>query len=44
MVAAGATRFIEVGPGQVLAGLNKRNAKGIPTVSFGEPDDLVALG
>ncbi|MEX1259127.1 MAG: ACP S-malonyltransferase [Gemmatimonadota bacterium] len=44
MVAAGATQFIEVGPGQVLARLNKRIAKGIPTVSFGEPDDLAALG
>jgi [acyl-carrier-protein] S-malonyltransferase len=43
MLNAGASRFIEVGPGQVLAGLNKRNAKGIPTISVGEPEDLAAL-
>jgi [acyl-carrier-protein] S-malonyltransferase len=44
MVEAGVTRFIEVGPGEVLAGMNKRNAKGIPTSSFGEPRDVGALG
>jgi [acyl-carrier-protein] S-malonyltransferase len=43
MVGDGATRFIEVGPGDVLAKLNKRNARGIPTAPCGEPDALAAL-
>lgn len=43
MVAAGVDRFIELGPGKVLSGLNKRNAKGVPSASIGEPQDLVAL-
>jgi [acyl-carrier-protein] S-malonyltransferase len=43
MVAAGADRFLELGPGKVLAGLNRRNAKGLPTTSLGEPSDLNAL-
>jgi [acyl-carrier-protein] S-malonyltransferase len=43
MVEAGVDRFIELGPGKVLAGLNKRNAKGVPSSSVGEPDDIDAL-
>lgn len=43
MVEGGADRFAELGPGQVLAGLNRRNARGIPTVSLGTPGDLEAL-
>jgi [acyl-carrier-protein] S-malonyltransferase len=40
MVAAGADRFLELGPGGVLCGLNKRNAKGAPCVSVGSPADV----
>ena len=40
MVAAGAERFVEVGPGSVLCGLNRRNAKGLPCVSLGEPTEI----
>lgn len=43
MVAAGADRFLELGPGSVLCGLNKRNAKGMPCTSLGEPADLEAF-
>jgi [acyl-carrier-protein] S-malonyltransferase len=42
MVEAGATHFLELGPGSVLCGLNKRNAKGFPCSSLGEPADLDA--
>ena len=40
MVAAGADRFLELGPGSVLCGLNKRNARGVPCTSLGEPTQL----
>ena len=40
MVESGVDAFIEVGPGSVLRGLNRRNAKGIPCSSLGEPEDL----
>ena len=40
MVQAGAEEFIELGPGSVLCGLNRRNAKGLPCTSLGEPADL----
>jgi len=42
MVEAGVDRFIELGPGSVLCGLNKRNAKGLPCTSLGEPADIEA--
>ena len=40
MVELGASRFLELGPGTVLCGLNKRNAKGVPCASVGLPKDL----
>jgi [acyl-carrier-protein] S-malonyltransferase len=42
MVREGASRFLELGPGSVLCGLNKRNARGIPCASWGRPGDLEA--
>jgi [acyl-carrier-protein] S-malonyltransferase len=44
MVEAGVDRFLELGPGKVLCGLNRRNARGIPCSSVGEPDDFASLG
>jgi [acyl-carrier-protein] S-malonyltransferase len=44
MLAAGVDRFFELGPGAVLCGLNRRNAKGMPCTSLGTPSDLAALG
>jgi [acyl-carrier-protein] S-malonyltransferase len=43
MIEKGVDRFLELGPGKVLAGLNKRNAKGLLSISVGEPDDLEGL-
>jgi [acyl-carrier-protein] S-malonyltransferase len=43
MVEGGVDRFLELGPGKVLSGLNRRNAKGIPCSNIGEPDDFTAL-
>ena len=40
MVECGVDGFLELGPGSVLRGLNRRNAKGISCSSLGEPDDL----
>jgi [acyl-carrier-protein] S-malonyltransferase len=40
MLHAGVDRFVEMGPGSVLCGLNKRNAKGIPCTSLGEPEEI----
>ena len=40
MVGAGADAFLELGPGSVLRGLNRRNARGIPCSSLAEPEDL----
>lgn len=42
LAANGATRLVECGPGTVLAGLNKRCAEGISTVSINTPDALSA--
>jgi [acyl-carrier-protein] S-malonyltransferase len=43
MVDAGIDRFLELGPGKVLCGLNRRNAKGIPCSNLGEPNDFASL-
>ena len=42
MVREGADRFLELGPGTVLCGLNKRNARGAPCVSVGSSVDAAA--
>lgn len=42
IVADGVERFVEVGPGAVLQGLNKRIAKGLPVVGVGTVDELNA--
>lgn len=34
------TRFMELGPGKVLTGLNRRNAWGIPTRALGTPESI----
>jgi len=39
----GITEFVELGPGTVLQGLNRRNAKGSTSVSVGDPDGVRAL-
>jgi [acyl-carrier-protein] S-malonyltransferase len=44
MVAGGVDRFFELGPGSVLCGLNRRNAKGFPCTSLSEPPDFDNLG
>jgi [acyl-carrier-protein] S-malonyltransferase len=38
LVQAGATSFLELGPGSVLTGLNRRNARGIPSTNLESPD------
>lgn len=43
MIGAGVDRFIEMGPGSVLCGLNRRNARGVPCRAVGEPEDIDAL-
>ena len=43
MLEGGATRFVELGPGTVLCGLNRRNAKGVPCLAVGEPADVEKL-
>lgn len=43
MVAAAVGLFIELGPGSVLCGLNRRNAKAVPCRSIGEPGEVRAL-
>jgi [acyl-carrier-protein] S-malonyltransferase len=43
MVDEGVDRFVEVGPGSVLCGLNKRNAKDAPCLSVGDPGAIDKL-
>ncbi len=40
MADSGVDRFLEIGPGSVLRGLNRRIARHIPCTSLGEPEDL----
>lgn len=44
MVEAGVERFYELGAGSILCGLNKRNAKGLPCLSLGQPSDFDSIG
>jgi len=43
MRAGGATRFVELGAGKVLAGLIKRAVAGAATISVGAPADVEAF-
>jgi [acyl-carrier-protein] S-malonyltransferase len=43
MVKDGARKLVELGPGSVLTGLNKRNARDVEARAIGEPDDIAAL-
>ncbi len=38
MVALGAQRFVELGPGKVLSGLSRRNARGTPVEAVGDDE------
>ena len=40
MADSGVDQFLEIGPGTVLRGLNRRIVRRIPCVSLGEPEDL----
>lgn len=42
MAESGVCRFLEIGPGSVLRGLNRRIVRPIPCTSLGEPEDLEA--
>ncbi len=42
MAECGVDRFLEIGPGSVLRGLNRRIVRRIPCTSLGEPEDLEA--
>jgi len=44
LVAMGVTRAIELGAGNVLAGLVRRIAPSLPVDAAGDPDGIVALG
>ena len=37
------TGFVELGPGKVLTGLNRRNAWGIPTRALGTPESIESM-
>ena len=39
----GVTNFVELGPGRVLTGLNRRNAPGIRTRALGTPDSIESM-
>jgi [acyl-carrier-protein] S-malonyltransferase len=43
MVGDGADRFLELGPGSVLRGLHRRNAKGVPCTSVGTLEQVQTL-
>ncbi len=43
MVEQGVDRFVELGPGKVLCGLNRRNARGTECTSIGTPEDVEAF-
>ena len=43
MTSAGVDQFMELGAGKVLSTLNRRNAKGIPSIPLGEIEDFKAL-
>ena len=43
MLELGATRFVELGPGSVLTGLNRRNAKRVPCIALGDVDTVEAF-
>jgi [acyl-carrier-protein] S-malonyltransferase len=43
LVAAGATRFIEVGPGNVLCGLGRKAARDAQFLNVERPDDLAEV-
>lgn len=43
MTVLGAERFVELGPGRVLTGLNRRNARGVPTSAVGTPECIEAM-
>jgi [acyl-carrier-protein] S-malonyltransferase len=40
MLEAGVEAFAELGPGSVLCGLNRRNAKGVPCAALGAPEAI----
>ena len=39
----GVEHFAELGPGKVLTGLNRRNARGAPTVALGTPESIESM-
>jgi [acyl-carrier-protein] S-malonyltransferase len=43
LVRLGCDRFLELGPGQVLAGLVRRTLGDVPVASFGGLHDLAAV-
>jgi [acyl-carrier-protein] S-malonyltransferase len=43
MVAGGMHTFVEIGPGSVLTGLNRRNAPGTRSMAIGTADDVEAF-
>lgn len=43
LLSMGASRFAELGPGKVLAGLNRRNARGMTTLALGTPESIESM-